>query len=162
MAFSLNPVPAVNPAKRAFQNVHGRRADKLRHKKIPRSIEKFERGTDLLDDAVMHHHDAVSHGHGLDLIVRHIDGRGFQTLMKSLDFSPHRNTQLGVKIGKRFIEQKYFWIAHDGATHRNALALPARQLARVTIQQRIQIQDAGRITDTLARELGIGLAQLEG
>ena len=42
------------------------------------------RGADLLEDAVTHDHDPVAHGHGLDLVMRDVDHRRLETLVKDL------------------------------------------------------------------------------
>ena len=73
----------------AFDQVHGRRADELSDKEVAGAIEQFQWGADLLDDAVVHDHNAIGHGHGFDLIVGHIHSGGFQTLVQGLDFGPH-------------------------------------------------------------------------
>ena len=52
-------------------------------------VVEIERRADLLDDAVMHHHDLVGHGHGLDLVVRDVDGRGLEPLVQFLDLGAH-------------------------------------------------------------------------
>ncbi len=102
-----------------------------------RSYE-FERRAHLLDDAVVHDDDLVGHRHGLDLVVGDVDGRGLEALVQLLDLGPHGDAQLGVEIGQRLVEQEHLRIAHDGATHGDALALPARELARVAVQELLQ------------------------
>src|SRR3546814_5921053 len=47
------------------------------------------------------------------------------------------------------------WIAHNGAPHGHPLTLPARELARIPLQQLIQPQDLGCPINTL---LDLGLA----
>src|SRR6266568_7092417 len=55
--------------------IHRWRADKARGERRRRPIVQFLRRTALLDATVAHQHDAIGHGHGLGLIVRHIDHR---------------------------------------------------------------------------------------
>ena len=45
------------------------------------------------------------------------------------------NAQRRVEVGQRLVEQKRLGIADDGAAHGHALALPARKLARVALEQ---------------------------
>src|SRR5205814_2099073 len=59
-----------------FEEIHRRRADEARDEQIVRPVVEFERRTDLLHDAVVHHDDLVGHGHGLDLVVGDIDRGG--------------------------------------------------------------------------------------
>src|SRR4029077_17405034 len=49
--------------------IHRRRADEARHEPVGRLAIEFEPRSYLLDDAVLHHHDAVAEGHRLGLIV---------------------------------------------------------------------------------------------
>ena len=90
----------------AAQKVHGRRADEARDEEIVRPVVEVERPADLLDDAVMHDDDLVGHGHGLDLVVCHIDGRGLQPLVQFLDLGAHGDAQLGVEIRQRLVEEE--------------------------------------------------------
>ena len=106
-------------------------------------VIEFERRAHLLDDAVLHHHDLVGHRHGLDLVMRDIDRRGLEPLMQLLDLGPHRDAQFCIEVRQRLVEQKHLRIAHDGAAHRDALALAAGQLARIAFQQLAQVENIG-------------------
>jgi hypothetical protein len=53
-----------------------------------------------------------------------------QALVQLLDLGAHLHAQLGVEVGQRLVEQEDLGVAHDGAAHRHALALAARELAR--------------------------------
>ncbi|ODT82633.1 MAG: hypothetical protein ABS76_06080 [Pelagibacterium sp. SCN 64-44] len=53
----------------ALEDVHGRESDEAGDEEVGGAIIKFERSADLLDHALVHDHNAVGHGHGLDLIV---------------------------------------------------------------------------------------------
>ena len=83
----------------------------------------------------MHHDDLVGHGHGLDLVVGDVDGRGLQPLVQFLDLGAHLHAQLGVEIRQRLVEQEHLRVAHDGAAHGDALALAAGKLARKALEQ---------------------------
>jgi hypothetical protein len=48
-----------------------------------------------------------------------------------LDLHAHLNTQLGIEVGQRLIEQKQQGVAHQGSAHGDALALAAGELARL-------------------------------
>jgi hypothetical protein len=125
-------------------------------------VVKIERRADLLDTAVMHHHDLVGHGHGLDLVVSDVDGRGFQPLMQRLDLDAHRDPQLGIEIGQRLVEQKYLGIAHDGATHGDALALSAGELPRIAIEIGGEPENFRRAIDPLGDLIVARAAQPHG
>jgi len=84
----------------------------------------------------MHDDDPVGKGHCLDLVVGDVDRRGLQALMQFLDLRAHGDPKLRVEIGQRLVEQEHLRVAHDGAAHGDALALPTGELARITAEQR--------------------------
>ncbi len=113
--------------------------------RFARAIVEIERSAHLLDDAVMHDDDLVGHGHGLDLVVGHVDGGGLEALVQFLDLGAHLHAQLGVEVGQRLVEEEHLRIAHDGAAHGDALALAAGELARIALEQLFEAQDARRL-----------------
>ena len=81
--------------------------------------------------------------------------------MELLDLGSHGDAQLGVEVRERFVEQEDLGIAHDGAAHGDALALAARQLSRIALQQRLEAENVGGLRDSLL-DLGlVGLSQLQ-
>ena len=66
-----------------------------------------------------------------------------QLAVQFLDFEAGLRAQLGVQVGQRLVEQKHLGLAHDGAAHGHALALAARQFARLALQQVAQLEDLG-------------------
>ncbi|MNV05958.1 hypothetical protein D3C71_963150 [compost metagenome] len=58
-----------------LQEIHFRIADETGDKHVRRLVVKLERRANLGDFTTIQHHDAVSHGHGFHLVVRHIDHR---------------------------------------------------------------------------------------
>ena len=83
---------------------------------------------------MVHDHNLICHGHGFDLIMRHINRGDLEALMQILDFGTHLHAELGVKIGQGLIKQEHLRVAHNGAPHRHTLALAARKLAREAMQ----------------------------
>jgi hypothetical protein len=99
----------------------------------------------LFDDAVAHHDDLVGERHRLDLVSRHIDGCGLDPLVQLLDFRTHLDTQLGVEVRQRLIEEEDFRIADDCSSHRDMPALATRKLPpRIPVEQRAQFGNACR------------------
>ena len=62
--------------------------------------------------------------------------------MKLGDLDAHLHAQRGVEVGQRLVEQEHLRLAHDGPADRDALALPARQLPRLPVEQMLDLQDA--------------------
>ena len=97
----------------------------------------------LLDAPLLHHHDPVGQGHGLGLVVGHIDHGCAQLLVQCRQLHPHVGPQLCIQIGQRFVHQKGPGLAHDGAADGHPLLLPAGQLARAPVQQMLDVQHFG-------------------
>ena len=66
-----------------------------------------------------------------------------QLAVQFFDFQPRLRAQLGIQVRQRLVKQKHLGLAHDGAAHGHALALPARELARRALQQVPQLQNGG-------------------
>src|SRR5690606_24387003 len=73
----------------AWYQIHGRAADEAGREYVHRVLVEFDGRADLQDAPVAHHHDAVGHGHRLDLVVCDIDCRRRQPLMQPLDLDAH-------------------------------------------------------------------------
>ena len=97
----------------------------------------------MLDAAIAQQYDAVRQGHGLDLVMRHIDHGAPKILVQALDFNPHVIAELRVEIAQGLVEQEQARVAHDGPPDGNPLALPAGKLARQAFQQGPDAQHLG-------------------
>ena len=117
----------------------------MRDEGVCRAIVKLERRTDLLDAAGLHDDDPIGHRHRLNLVMRDIDHGRAQAPVQRLDFAAHLDPQLGVEVGKRFVEQEDLRISHDRATHRDPLTLTSGQCLRLALEQRHQTQDFRRL-----------------
>ena len=124
--------------------VHRRRADEAGDEGGGRLFIDFQRRADLLGTSVVHHHHALRQGHRLDLVVRDIQAGGGQAPVQGLKFGAHLHAQLRIQVRQRLVEEEYRRLAHDGAAHRHALALPARQLARLALEQLGEFEDFRR------------------
>ena len=122
-----------------------------------RLVVELVRRADLLDAAVVHHHDAVGQRHRLDLVVGDVDRGGADLLVHLLDLDPHLDAQLGVEVGQRLVEQEHLRVAHDGAAHGDALALAAGQLLRLAVDQFDDVEHARGLVDP-ALDLGLRIA----
>src|SRR5690348_17727509 len=56
--------------------------------------------------------------------------RRLQALVQLLDLRAHLHAKLGVEVRQGLVEQEHLRVAHDRASHRDTLALAARELAR--------------------------------
>jgi hypothetical protein len=113
------------------------------HEGVDRVVVQLQRRADLLDPARAQHDDLVGHGHGLDLVVGDVDHGGLEPGMQVADLGAHRHAQLGVQVGQRLVEQEQLGFAHDGTADRHPLALAARELRGLALQQFAQAQQRG-------------------
>ena len=108
-----------------FQEIHLRRTDKACHKLVAGIIVQILGRIHLLNDAVLHDHNPVPHGHGFRLVMGDIDKGGLKSLVKRGNLASHLRTQLGVQIGQRLIQQEYRRIPHHSAAQSHTLSLSA-------------------------------------
>ena len=65
----------------SVDEVHLRRTHEPGHELVAGVVVQVLRSVNLLNEAVLHNHDAVAHGHSLGLVMRYIDEGGAQSLM---------------------------------------------------------------------------------
>ena len=148
-AVADRPQPAILGFDADRREVHRRRADKPGDETVGRFVVQLHRVADLLHPAVAHHDDAVAQRHRLDLIVRHVNRRRAEPLVQLFQFDPHLHAQLGVEVRQRLVEQEDARMAHDRAAQGDALALTARQLARLAPEVFVNAEDLGGLVDPL-------------
>ena len=96
---------------------------------------------------VIHDDEPVTKGHGLHLIVGHVDAGDLELLVKVPDLESHLDPQLGIQVAQGFIEEKDPRFPHDTSSHGHPLALPAGQLAGLSIEVLGEFQDLRGVTD---------------
>ena len=99
--------------------VHRRRADEAGDEAGGRPSEHVARGAHLLDEPVVHDHDAVGERHRLDLVVGDvIDGR--VPRRGAADLDAHLLAQRRVEVRQRLVEQEHPGGARSPAPSRHA------------------------------------------
>ena len=111
---------------------------------------------DLLEDAVAHDRDPVAHRHRLDLVVRHVDGRRADLALQPPDLGARLRAQLRVEVRERLVHEEDLRLAHERAAERDALALSARELARLALEQRLDPEQLRRLVDAAADLVALG------
>jgi hypothetical protein len=140
---------AVRALQPGPNEVHRRGADEPGHEQVGRPLVQPLRRVQLDDPPVAHHGDAVAHRHRLDLVVRDVHRRRPEPLLELLDLGTHLDAQLGVEVRERLVHQERSRLAHDRAAHRHPLALAARKLAGLSLEQVRQSENLGRRRDAL-------------
>src|SRR3990167_5651614 len=83
-----------------------RAADESRHEAATRSAVEHMLRIDLLDPALVHHHDAVRRHHRFGLIMGNVDSRNLEFVVQPPDLEAHFLAQVGVEVRQRLLEQK--------------------------------------------------------
>ena len=112
---------------------------------------------DLLQHALLHDGDTIAHRQGLDLVMRDVQRRHAEIVLQLRDLRTRLHAQLRVEVGERLVHQERLRMAHDRAAHGDALALAAGEVARLAIEQLLEVEDAGRILDA---RVDLGLRHL--
>ena len=144
-----------------LREVHRRRADERRDELVHRMLVELGRRPDLLQDAVPHHGDAVTHRHRLDLVVRDVHGCRAEALLDARDLRARLDAQLRVEVRERLVHQEGCRLAHDRAAERDALPLAAGQRSRLAVEEALEVEDLRCLLDPPLDLLLGGLQQLE-
>ena len=125
---------------RRGKHVDGGAADELRDLDVRGRGVQLARRAELQDAAGVHHRDAIGHRHGLDLVVRHVHEGGLQALVQLGELGAHVDAQLGVEVRQWLVHQEHVRVANHRAPERHALPLPARELRRAPVEERLDLQ----------------------
>ena len=106
-------------------------ANEIRHEGGRRVAIDLLGRADLLDDAVVHHHDALGHRQRLLLIMRDHEGCDPEAALHVADFLAQADAHLRIKRGKRLVEQQQPRRGRERTGQRHALLLPAGKLRRI-------------------------------
>ena len=85
---------------------------------------------------MIEHRYAVGEPQRLLLVVRDHDEGDAGILLRTLELDLHLLAHAAVKGRQRLVKQQHLGFFYERASERNALALPARQLMRLTILER--------------------------
>ena len=123
---------AVEHRERA--DVHGRRADEAGDEHVGRGVVHVARRADLLQEAVLEDRDAVTHGQGLGLVVRDVDGGDAEATLQRRDLRTGLDAELGVEVRQRLVHEEHLGLTHDGAAHGDALTLATGEGLRLAVE----------------------------
>ena len=150
------PTVKREPSAWPVQQVHRRRADEAGDEGGGRAVVDLFGRADLLHAAGVHHDHALRQRHRLDLVVGDEQRGDAEFAVQLLDLQPRLRAQLGVEVGQRLVEQEHLRLAHDGAAHGHALALAARELARLALEQAARARRISAALSTRALISAIG------
>ena len=99
---------------------------------------------------LVHHADAVRHGHGLDLVVRHVEDRRSQLALDALELEPQFGAKLGVERGERLVHQIDRGLADQRPADRDALHFAARKRVARLLELVLDMQQLRDLLDPAA------------
>ena len=154
--------PEADQTVRRLDDIHRRRPQEAGHEGVGRLGVDLDRRAELPDSPALHDGDPVPEAHGLDLVVGDVDGGRTDAPLELLELVACRGTELRVQVGEWLVEQEYRWLADDGPGQRHALALAARELARLAVEQVTDPEERGRPLDSLGDLLPAHALGFEG
>ena len=95
----------------------------------------------LLDAALVHHHDAVGHFHGLFLVVGDEDAGDVHLVMQAAQPAAQLLAHLGVERTEGLVEQQHLGLNGQSAGQGDALALTTGELVRVTVGDPVELHE---------------------
>src|SRR5438067_12992549 len=102
---------------------------------------KLKRPAELLEPALAHDSDEVTHCERLLLIMGDMDRRRPDPVVEKLYFGSHFITQPSIEMRYRFVEQQDLRVVDQSAAECHTLLLPAGELIDVPTEQRIDLQE---------------------
>ncbi len=136
-------------------------ADEVGHEGVLRLVVDALGVADLLDAAVVHHHDGIGHGEGFFLIVGDVEEGDAQFLLHALQFQLHLLTQLQIQRAQRLVQQKHLRLVDQRAGDGNALLLAAGKRLHGALFVALHLDEAQHAVHALS-DLRLGqFAQLE-
>ena len=114
-----------------------------------RVVEDLLRRSDLLDAPVIHDDDPIGDLERLLLVVRDEDAGHVDFVVQATEPLAKLLAHLGVERAEGLVEQQHAGLSGERARQRDPLPLPARQLRRVAILQRLQANQVQQLVDAL-------------
>ena len=90
-----------------------------------------------------------------------VHGGDVERTLQAGDLGAHLHAQLGVEVGERLVHQERLRLTHDGAAHRDTLALATGEATGLAIEVVRELEDARRFVDALVDLLLGHLLQLQ-
>jgi sugar/nucleoside kinase (ribokinase family) len=94
---------------------------------------------DLFEDTVVHHRDAVSHRHRLDLVVGDLDRRRAHLVLDPLDLAPGRNAELRVQVRQRFVDRGFVTYVEDAGVDDRELGRIAAEVVSSRVGRHLHL-----------------------
>src|SRR5919108_5284672 len=107
------------------------------------------RAAELLDPATVEDGQAVAHRQRFVLVVRDVDERDPEILLKALEEELHLLAELQVERAEGLVQEQDLWAVHERPRERDPLALATRELARLAFAQAGEAHPLEHLLDAL-------------
>ena len=107
--------------------------DEIRNKGVDRLVVDIGRAADLLDNAVVHNDNAVTHRQRFFLVVCDVDKGDAGALLNTLQLDLHVLAQLEVEGAERLVEQQHARLAYQRTRDGNTLLLTAGKTGHIAV-----------------------------
>ena len=135
---------------REVEEVHRGGADEAGHEDVVRVVVHPARAVALLEQAVLEDRDAVTHRHGLDLVVGDVDGRDTEAALQRGDLGAGLDAELGVEVRQRLVHEEHLRAPDDRPAHRDPLTLATGEGLGLALEVGLEVEDLRGFLDPLA------------
>src|SRR5256885_6035089 len=122
-------------------------------------IVEFLWRTKLLDETAIEHGNAAPHRHSLGLVVRHINNRRLNALVKLGYVCTCLDAQFRIQVGERLVHQEDLWLTYKFPTKRDALALGTGEFLWLSLQEGSEGENFTRLLHPLLYLIFWGVAE---
>ena len=136
-------------------------AEEPHHEVVGRLVVELVGAADLLDPALVDHHDLVGDLEGLLLVVGHEDRRGVHLVVQPAQPVAQLLADLRVERAERLVEQQHRRLHRERPGQRHALALAARELRGHPVAELREVHEVEQLGDPLVDLVLRPLADLE-
>jgi hypothetical protein len=123
------------------------RAEEAHHEVAGRGVVQLVRRADLLDPAVVDHHDLVGDLERLLLVVRDEDGGDVHLVVQPAQPVAQLLAHLGVERAERLVEEQHGRLHREGARERHPLPLATRELRREPVRELAEVHQLQQLVD---------------
>ena len=135
----------------------GHLAEEVHHEVVGRLVVELVGRADLLDPALVDHHDLVGDLERLLLVVGDEHGGHGHLVVQAAQPLAQLLADLGVEGTERLVEQQHLGLDRQRAGQRHPLALAAGELRRQPVGELRQVHELEQLVDPVG-DLGLGLA----
>ena len=126
-------------------------AEEAHHEVVGGLVVELVGGADLLDPALVDHHDLVGDLHRLLLVVGHEDRGHVHLVVEPAQPLAQLLADLRVQRTERLVEQQHLGLHRERPGQRHPLPLPTRELGRQPVAELREVDELEQLVDPAPR-----------